>query len=243
MSETHAPPKLHMSEAEICAAYGQAKNKNEQVQILADRNLVPANVIIGVLSANGYITGLVGNKTAQAELAKAEAKATAPEAPTAEPSRQEQLIALADKGLTIKEAAEALGLTYKGVYAAAARYGIRFVGQRKSAPSTGIEKADRAERAAKKTTYRKDNTPAPETQAPQAAIAPETVSACADPSGLPPANMVNILRLLLDKVMPELLGPSAVAAECGAMTDMAVVIAEYAGRRYRLELSEEENKQ
>lgn len=239
MSENQALPKLHMSDSEICAAYRQAKNKNEQVKILADRNLVPANVIVGVLSANGYITGLPGNKTAQAEAAKAEAKATKPEAPAAEPSREDQLIALADKGMTITEAAEALGLTYKGVHAAAARYGIRFARQRKSAPSTGIEKA---EKVAKKTTYKKNITPIPETQAPQAAIASETVSACADPSGLPSVNMVNILRRLLDKVMLELLGSSAVAAECGAMSDMAVVIAEYAGRRYRLELSEEENK-
>ncbi len=238
MSENQALPKLHMSESEICAAYRQAKNKNEQVKILADRNLVPANVIVGVLSANGYITGLPGNKTAQAEAAKAETKASEPKVP-AEPSREDQLIALADKGMTITEAAEALKQPYKTVYNAAARYGIRFAGQRKSAPSTAIEKA---EKVAKKTTYKKNTTPAPETQAPQAAIAPETVSACADPSGLPPVNMVNILRRLLDKVMLELLGSSAVAAECGAMPDMAVVIAEYAGRRYRLELSEEEKK-
>ncbi len=239
MSENQALPKLHMTESEICAAYRQAKDKNEQVRILADRNLVPANVIVGVLSANGYITGLPGNKTAQAEAAKAEAKAAEPKAPVSTPSREEQLIALADKGMTITEAAEALGLTYKGVHAAAARYGIHFAGQRKSAPSTGIEKA---ERAAKKTIYKKNTTPVPETQAPKPAIVPETVSACADPSGLLPVNMVNILRLLLDKVMLELLGSSAVAAECGAMPDMAVIIAEYAGRRYRLELSEEENK-
>ena len=238
MPENHAPPILHMSESEICAEYRQAKNKNEQVKILADRNLVPANVIIGVLSANGYITGLPGNKTALAESAKAAVKAA--EAETPAPDRKTQLIELADKGMTIAEAAEALGLTYKGVHAAATRYGIRFAGgQRKSAPSTGIEKA---ERAAKKTTYRKNTTPAPETQAPQAAIAPETVSACADPSGLPPVDWVATLRLMLDRVLPELLGPSAVAAQCGAMPDMAVVIAAYAGRRYRLELSEEENK-
>lgn len=241
MRETHAPPKLHMSESEICAAYRQAKDKNEQVRILADLNAVPASVIIGVLSANGYITGLVGNKTAQKELSKAEAKTAIPE-PPAEPSREEQLIALADKGMTITEAAETLGLTYKGVHAAAARYGIRFAGQKKAAPSAGTEKADRAAKAAKKNTCKKSTTPAPETQAPQAAIAPETVSACADPSSLPPVNMVNILRLLLDRVMPELLGPSSAAVECGAMPGMAIVIAEYAGRRYRLELSEEESK-
>lgn len=239
MSENQALPKLHMTESEICAAYRQAKNKNEQVKILADRNLVPANVIVGVLSANGYITGLPANKTAQAEAAKAEAKAAEPEALPAEPSRKDQLIALANKGMTITEAAETLRQPYKTVYNAATRYGIRFAGQRKSAPSTAIEKA---EKVAKKTIYKKNTTPAPETQAPKAAIVPETVSACADPSGLLPVNMVNILRLLLDKVMLELLGSSAVAAECGAMPDMAVVIAEYAGRRYRLELSEEENK-
>lgn len=242
MHETHAPPKLHMSESEICTAYRQAKDKNEQVRILADLNCVPANVIIGVLSANGYITGLVGNKTAQKELAKSTPQTAASEPPLAEPSRQEQLIALADKGMTITGAAETLGLTYKGVHAAAARYGIRFAGQKKAAPSAGTEKAGRADKAAKKNTCKKDTTPAPETQAPQAAIASETVSACADPSGWPPVNRVNILRLLLDKVLPELLGPSAVAAECGAMSEMAVVIAEYAGRRYRLELSEEGNK-
>ncbi len=239
MLEKQTPPKLHMTESEICAAYRQAKDKNEQLRILADRNLVPANVIVGVLSANGYITGLPGNKTAQAEAAKAEAKAAEPKVPVSTPSREEQLIALADKGMTITEAAEALGLTYKGVHAAAARYGIHFAGQRKSAPSTGIEKA---ERAAKKTIYKKNTTPVPETQAPKAAIVPETVSACADPSGLPPVNWVATLQLMLTSVIHELLGMDAEPLECGAMPDMAVVIAEYDGRRYRLELSEEEKQ-
>ncbi|MEA5134626.1 MAG: helix-turn-helix domain-containing protein [Candidatus Fimivivens sp.] len=238
MSENQALPKLHMTESEICAAYRQAKNKNEQVKILADRNLVSANVIVGVLSANGYITGLPGNKTAQAEAAKVEAKAADPKAP-AEPFRKYQLIEMADKGMTITEAAEALKQPYKTVYNAAARYGIRFAGQRKSAPSTAIEKA---EKVAKKTTCKKNTTPAPETQAPKAAIAPETVSACADPSGLPPVNWVATLQLMLTSVIHELLGIDAEPLECGAMPDMAVVIAEYAGCRYRLELSEEENK-
>lgn len=237
MSENQAPPKLYMTESEICAEYRRAKDKNKQVKILADRNLVPANVIVGVLSANGYITGLPGNKTAQAEAAKAE-PATLPKS-SPEPSRKEQLIALADKGMTIKEAAEALGLTYKGVHAAAARYGIRFAGQRKSAPSTGIEKA---EKAAKKTICKKNTTPAPETQVPQVAIASETVSACADPSVLPPVNWVATLQLMLTSVIHELLGADAEPLECGAMPDMAVVIAEYDSRRYRLQLSEEENK-
>ena len=44
---------LPMTNEEITARYRQAKNKGEQVQILADLNDCPVERIIGILTANG----------------------------------------------------------------------------------------------------------------------------------------------------------------------------------------------
>lgn len=44
---------LAMSNEEICVIYRQAKNKGEQVKILAELNACPVERIIGILVANG----------------------------------------------------------------------------------------------------------------------------------------------------------------------------------------------
>lgn len=44
---------MQMSNDEITVRYRQAKNKGEQVQILAELNAVPVERIIGILTANG----------------------------------------------------------------------------------------------------------------------------------------------------------------------------------------------
>lgn len=44
---------LAMSNEEICVRYRQAKNKGEQVQVLAELNDCPIERIIGILTANG----------------------------------------------------------------------------------------------------------------------------------------------------------------------------------------------
>ncbi len=44
---------LAMSNEEICVRYRQAKNKGEQVKILAELNDCPVERIIGILTANG----------------------------------------------------------------------------------------------------------------------------------------------------------------------------------------------
>ena len=48
---------MTMTESEICVSYRQAKNKNEQVKILADLNLCKPEDITELLARNGYITG------------------------------------------------------------------------------------------------------------------------------------------------------------------------------------------
>ena len=48
---------MTMTESEICVSYRQAKNKNEQVKILADLNLCKPEDIPELLARNGYITG------------------------------------------------------------------------------------------------------------------------------------------------------------------------------------------
>lgn len=57
---------LQMSEHEICQMYRDAKDKNEQISILADLNVCDSGTIIDVLSRNGFVPGLpVKSKTAK----------------------------------------------------------------------------------------------------------------------------------------------------------------------------------
>ena len=46
---------LAMSNEEIVVRYRQAKNKGDQVQILAELNNCPVERIIGILTANGIV--------------------------------------------------------------------------------------------------------------------------------------------------------------------------------------------
>lgn len=49
---------LQMSESEICMMYRDAKDKNKQIEILADMNVCDSGEIIDVLSSNGFVPGL-----------------------------------------------------------------------------------------------------------------------------------------------------------------------------------------
>lgn len=129
---------FQMNDSEICTSYRQAKNKNEQVKILAQLNAVPNEKILEILSENGYITGTPAAKNLCAKEIPAEKKSVKKrENPNVV---SERYIGLADKGFTVAEAAEALGIAADSVYRYAKNHGIRFADmreKRKAAPTAG----------------------------------------------------------------------------------------------------------
>ena len=56
---------LQMTEHEICQMFRDAKDKNEQISILADLNVCDSGTIIDVLSRNGFVPGLPKKKMAE----------------------------------------------------------------------------------------------------------------------------------------------------------------------------------
>ena len=101
---------LQMSEHEICQMYRDAKDKNEQISILADLNVCDSGTIIDVLSRNGFVPGLpVKSKTAKND-SKKRKPATQFTAETC--AEIEKLYA---SGVWTGQIAERLGLDYKAV--------------------------------------------------------------------------------------------------------------------------------
>ena len=101
---------LQMSEHEICQMYRDAKDKNEQISILADLNVCDSGTIIDVLSRNGFVPGLpVKSKTAKNDSKKRKPATQF----TAEICAEiEKLYA---SGIWTGQIAERLGLDYKAV--------------------------------------------------------------------------------------------------------------------------------
>lgn len=102
--------ELQMSEHEICQMYRDAKDKNEQVKILADLNVCDSGTIIDVLSRNGFVPGLpVKSKTAKNDSKKRKPATQF----TAEICAEiEKLYA---SGIWTGQIAKRLGLNYKAV--------------------------------------------------------------------------------------------------------------------------------
>lgn len=87
----------------IVREYAQAKDKNKQIQILAELNGVKKEVILEILKRNGAISGIPGAKSASSKTVwSAEMDA--------EVSR------LAKEGLKLNEIAERLGITPQAIY-------------------------------------------------------------------------------------------------------------------------------
>lgn len=148
---------MQMTESEICVSYRQAKNKNEQVRILAQLNAVSAEEILGILSENGYISGVpnakkAGEKAVSAEEEKTVKKREKPEIVL------ERYIGLADKGFTLSEAAEAMGLSVSSVCKYAKKHGIRFVDMRKKKKAVPTAGTVETAKAKEKIVLSKDNT-------------------------------------------------------------------------------------
>ena len=89
---------LQMSDTEIVCSYKQARDKNKQVEILADLNACKKDDILDVLIKNNAITGLKKSKK----------KRKAPVKWTQE--MIEELCRLHEDGLSLKQIAERMGL-------------------------------------------------------------------------------------------------------------------------------------
>lgn len=128
---------MTMTESEICVSYRQAKNKNEQVKILADLNLCKPEDITELLARNGYITGTPQVKKQEEKKMPSKRENSA--------VILERYIGLADIGFTVAEAAEALGIARGSVYKYAKNHGIRFADmpaeKKKAAPAVAATKA------------------------------------------------------------------------------------------------------
>ena len=100
-----------MSEHEICQMYRDAKDKNEQISILADLNVCDSGTIIDVLSRNGFVPGMPMKKMAEKQT-KYKRPNTAFRFTDAEVAEIEKLYA---SGMRTAEIAEKLGFDYKTV--------------------------------------------------------------------------------------------------------------------------------
>lgn len=89
---------LQMSDAEIVRSYKQAKDKNKQVEILADLNVCKKNDILDVLIKNDAITGLKKSKRKRKDPIEWTQEMTA------------ELHRLHDEGLSTNQIAERMGL-------------------------------------------------------------------------------------------------------------------------------------
>lgn len=225
---------MQMTESEICANYRQAKNKNEQVGILADLNCVTKQEIVDILSQNGYITGTPAAKAAD-KLPEEKPRKTDGRSIKRDPQvRREQYIGLADKGFTVAETAVALEVTETAVRKYAQRNGIRFAdypAEKKAAPAAGTAKAARPSKEGASKHIQHSTKPA---KKQAAAMVPETVGACADKSG-EPLDMISALQFLLWEAVPQIISGAKIT-RCEANDSIAMVAAEAQGKEYELTL-------
>lgn len=111
---------LFMSEEEICANYKQAKNKNQQIHILADLNATKPQAILDILQSNNLISGIPKLKETKSKNEK----------PTKTEWTKElvnDLIKLLAEGKTNGEIAERLGVDKRSVEGKV--YGLRKEGK------------------------------------------------------------------------------------------------------------------
>lgn len=111
-----------MTAGEIEAFYRGAKDKNGAVEILAECNAADKGRMAAFLAARGMIEGACGQKREKKT-----------------PERVEQLIALADRGMSRNEIAGELGVSKNYINRLASQHGIRLPGARKT-PQSGTKR-------------------------------------------------------------------------------------------------------
>lgn len=100
---------MYMSEADICREYRQAKNKNAQVQVLADLNGTNKKIILDILQRGGEF-----------EAKPSEPKTKAPKKTVAikgfwTPELTNDMLRMRDEGLSYEEIGEKLGVNKRAI--------------------------------------------------------------------------------------------------------------------------------
>lgn len=103
---------LVMTDEEICALYRESRFKAKQIGILAELNCTCREQIVNILTENGF------------EIKRKKSV----KRPTAESVnlRKKELAEMAAAGMSVKEAAQALGMSYSTCYAFVQYHGILF---------------------------------------------------------------------------------------------------------------------
>lgn len=107
-----------LNEGEICREYRQAKNKNRQIEILAELNATKPQVILDILQANGCISGL------KAQL-KQEPKQGKRQCAKWDEAMERELRSLLEQGVSNLEIAERLGVSEGAVRGKLTALGLR----------------------------------------------------------------------------------------------------------------------
>lgn len=113
---------LPYSENDICKLYRSAKDKKQQLQILADMNLTGTKEIADIVKKHGYKLPKIKLKSAKYN-----------EPRDRKNDRHKEYIQCQMEGLTLRQTAERLGTTYKAVKEYARRYGMKFEREKKNA--------------------------------------------------------------------------------------------------------------
>lgn len=93
-----------LNEGEICREYRQAKNKNRQIEILAELNATKPQVILDILQANGCISGLTARLKQKPQQGKRQCAKW-------DEAMEKELRSLLEQGLSNLEIAERLGVS------------------------------------------------------------------------------------------------------------------------------------
>lgn len=93
-----------LNEGEICREYQQAKNKNRQIEILAELNATKPQVILDILQANGCISGLTAHL-------KQKPKQGERQCAKWDEAMEKELRSLLEQGISNLEIAERLGVS------------------------------------------------------------------------------------------------------------------------------------
>lgn len=93
-----------LNEGEICREYRQAKNKNRQIEILAELNATKPQVILDILQANGCISGLTAPLKQKPQQGKRQCAKW-------DETMEKELRSLLEQGISNLEIAERLGVS------------------------------------------------------------------------------------------------------------------------------------
>lgn len=111
-----------MTVYEIVQMYKEAKDKNAQIEILADMNMCSKEDILLVLQNEGLISGVKGKKTKAEKPVK---RKTQKETFSWDEEAKERVRKLLREGLSVLEVSERMGLNYSQVRNAVTNYNLR----------------------------------------------------------------------------------------------------------------------